>query len=586
MTENSVQINNNVNLTSSFEYGKLPKWIEINFFGKLLNIICSEYENIDSVEDKGKALYNAFEKIVSKKDKKSFNKIEKLKYIDPLTVISYFTTSVKASVKKERLEKFFNNFQSQNEQKEIQKLKKELKNIFLNSYIPRTTFWDNIKNYNDSMLTLWNFAIELNNVKNEFCFEKDNAFIEAFKNIIPDKDIGNKGIKGIKISNLSPILFLCKPNRFYPIDETIFAFIKVNYNELNTLIESYNNVSGYNSKCNYEEYSKFQQELRTKCESPYSLFEDAYNNSKYLSYFRDYFYSNDNKPVCREERQYALFLYNKLLNLVNKDKYEKEDIVLLEKIGLDANKKILQVYYEVSFMRDFYKKGRDELKNDLNFNKKLYCYVRDLFLKNNENSLFKLFDSIEYYSKLKVLVDGYNYTSDNKRYFTPSPFRNYGSITKKELDNIKYVPPFIIKLMQTMMNSKPDIGIVYSNGEKKYLKFVECKYESKEDPVHLLSIKCNNKEKDKREKPYILRQTHVQYLITDFICKELIGDDFIKAAKPLLLKFNRKGKRENKQSKGYGKYYFDFDIRNESIKLSELIPNCFKTKPSYKNGNL
>ena len=586
---NNRNINKN-NLTKTDE----PLWG--NFFGDLLKIICIKYNN---VENRGEALYEDIKNIfsISSKDDHSFLKVvESLKQIDPLTLIGYFASSAKASIRQNRLNAFFQIFNPKDKTviDLFQELKIRSKDIFNNNYILKLTLLDNIKNYKQSMDKLWNFAIELSRVENNDLYEEEKIeFVDSFKKIIPDEDIDGKGINGLKISNLSPIMYLCKPNRYYSLDNTVFCFLKDEYKNIDL---SRKDINGFNSICSFKKYINICSELRKLYKTPYTLYTEAVNYSKYLSCFNEYFYSYNNKPVCREERQYALFLYNRLLNMVDKEYKDinDEDKELFKKIfGKELNNsKILRVYYEVSFLRDFFKKGRDELKNHLNFNKKLYDYVLDIFYnKNCKYGLSDLFESIDYYSSLNKKDMSLSHSMNIHNFekiqsFIPLLDKNYGSIEK---DSVNYndIPYFMMKLMQTMMNSKPDIGIIYEKNGNKYLKFIECKYVSKESPVHLLNIKCDNKDKSFRKKSYILRQTQVQYYIADFICRKLIGESKLKADMPLLLNFilsnkkkriNKKEKRNNIIDKALGSYYFDFKIETASIKISDLLPNCFEQK--------
>ena len=624
MVDNNVlSFDNNENILSKVRLDKQSKWIEIDFFGKLLSIICRKYENCK--DDKGIALYkDVFNKdddskkiknynVLSDEDKKSFTIIDTFKKIDPLTLISYFSTSAKPSIRQNRLKDFFQNFKPKEDDYSINlfnELKNWFKDILNNNYLPKTTFWDNVKNYkknfNETIDKLWKFAIELNKVKNDNLGENSN-FINAFKDIIPDINIKKKAISGIKISNLSTILYLCKPNQYYPLDSTMFDFIKDNYKNINI---DKNEIKDFNNHCSYKKYSEVCKELR-ELNTSYSLYKEAINyknRNMFLVYINDYFYKNKNRnensnkneiinePVCREERQYALFLYNRLLNMVDK-KFETlsiDDQHLFRKI-FNQNKKnikILRVYYEVSFLRDFFKKGNLELKDYLNFNKKLYDYVLSIFYDDKEkHSLSKLFESIiQYHQNLPNFNDEYEKYLPSKnsdifnslKSFLPLSYRNYGSITKKDVNNIKDIPSFVIKLMQTMMNSKPDIGIIYEIQRKKYLKFIECKYISREGSTNLLDINCDNKNKKDLKFPYILRQTHIQYYIADFVCKELIGNNRIEADIPLLLKFINKSKENDSKEDNFGDYYFKFDsndsIKTEYIILTKLVPNCFKNK--------
>lgn len=212
--------------------------------------------------------------------------------------------------------------------------------------------------------------------------------------------------------------------------------------------------------------------------------------NQYMEYLNNYFGGKDKegneiKPICREERQYALFLYNKILNLVNKRIYDEDDINLLKNLDLDENAKILQVYYEVTFMRDFFfkiKNGKDS------YNSNLKCFVKELI--NNHKSF------------------GFEY-------------------------DFQYEEYLVTKYMSAMMHCKPDIGIYYNINGKLHLKFIECKYSSPVKPYNLLEGKGK----------YNIKQYVIQYYITKFICEKLFLN--VEAKYPVLVNFVNK-KKENK----------------------------------------
>ena len=128
---------------------------------------------------------------------------------------------------------------------------------------------------------------------------------------------------------------------------------------------------------------------------------DNTSDNPYLNYLNNYFGGkNDENPVCREERQYALFLYNKLLRIAAESGLKDDiDKKVLTACGLTEEDKILSVYYEVAFMRDFYKRGRDELKTDLSFNKKLYDYV---LIFGFSKTMFKLNKFFIFFNRIEI----------------------------------------------------------------------------------------------------------------------------------------------------------------------------------------
>ena len=171
--------------------------------------------------------------------------------------------------------------------------------------------------------------------------------------------------------------------------------------------------------------------------------EPDYRLSKYL---------NGNSSICREERQYALFLANALLKNVGEIK---------KKLNMNSCS-ILEIYYEATFMRDFWFIYKTK------FNEKLCQYA-------NEKDEFP---------KISCRNDVRKHANfwDNKH-----------------------------TLACWMMNAKPDIAVIYEENNKKYLSFIECKYKSNEDKY---KYKVNGEDR-------FYSQTKLQNDILDFLCNTL-----------------------------------------------------------------
>ena len=132
--------------------------------------------------------------------------------------------------------------------------------------------------------------------------------------------------------------------------------------------------------------------------------------------------------ICREERQYALFLANSL---------KKNNSFIKDILGLKTCE-VLEVFYEATLMRDYW------CRNRIEFNKALNC-----FAKKKEQ-----WDS----------VIGSNGKEKNHA--------NYWA--KKH------------PLACWMMNAKPDLAVLYreNNNESPTLSFIECKYLSEVDTYY------------------------------------------------------------------------------------------------------
>lgn len=234
-------------------------------------------------------------------------------------------------------------------------------------------------------------------------------------------------------------------------------------------------------------------------------------------------YISDNNSICREERQYALYLYNALKAYhdgnKNSDIVKIVEIIFAGKEGADGRYNdslvIDNVFYEATFMRDLFEYNRrlhfikkpknrnkknddiykvknpdvDEYNNVDNFQNKSFNYRLFEYLSKEHQKDYKPENIIDItMNKLKALTKEYHlgqYTrfADDKN-------------SKKENEYS------IIDDMKSMMNAKPDIAVIYHKKmeDKKYLLFLECKFESGES-------------KD-GSRP----QTELQYMIADFLC--------------------------------------------------------------------
>ena len=67
----------------------------------------------------------------------------------------------------------------------------------------------------------------------------------------------------------------------------------------------------------------------------------------------------DEYSICREERQYAVFLYNILRKYRNKDKrIDKEVVSIFDACNIPRGAEIQNVFYEATFMRISLKRNR------------------------------------------------------------------------------------------------------------------------------------------------------------------------------------------------------------------------------------
>ena len=210
-----------------------------DYFSDLLNFICNHYYK-DKYE-----LFKTFKKITSSNsndNQKYIEKILQINSIDPLTFISY-------SLINKRLEKVLEGIKYNNADNE--KIVK-LKDLPGGSLISQGE-------YNNKIIdNLWEFADLLN--ANQ---ENDPKFRKLFNDITNSK--GQK--KGIKVSNLSPIMFLCKPQKFSQITKKnagdIWEKLKdIDFNNKNQIKSFLNNVkNGDQEDCKYDIFIEIQRLL-------------------------------------------------------------------------------------------------------------------------------------------------------------------------------------------------------------------------------------------------------------------------------------------------------------------------------------
>lgn len=155
-------------------------------------------------------------------------------------------------------------------------------------------------------------------------------------------------------------------------------------------------------------------------------------------------------PICREERQFALFLFNRL---------KENDREIID--YLDIPGKIVDVYFEVALMRDYWNSDKKS------FNEKLKYYIDKKFYLESEESIIG--------SKETVHINVWEKSHPYGRW---------------------------------MMNAKPDIGIIVLLENEYYLHFIECKLKSEEGVY-----KCRGYKNKK--------QVEIQEYILDFLSQIL-----------------------------------------------------------------
>lgn len=225
-----------------------------------------------------------------------------------------------------------------------------------------------------------------------------------------------------------------------------------------------------------------------------------------------------NDSICREERQYAVFLYNILRKYHNPESRKNGKIkkIITKVCNIPENADIKHVFYEATFMRDFFERNRQiygegskkELEKEKSFNYKLLEYVCA-----TERVTFP--ESIWTQPEKEINPGrGKSEGSDDEKQGHVIRENNLGRNKIKVPDDMKRIQ----SIVREMMNATPDLAIIYhmkgndKNGrhelDKDYLLFLECKFESRES---------------RYESGY--RQCEIQGKIADFLCKKILKDN-------------------------------------------------------------
>ena len=216
-------------------------------------------------------------------------------------------------------------------------------------------------------------------------------------------------------------------------------------------------------------------------------------------------YISGSDSICREERQYALFLNNILLG-IKAEKITGDDRKnILSACGLvDAT--IQHVFYEAAFMRDIF-----------HYTESKTCFNRAL--------LGFILRHVDSWKRLEQFRINHDVDFDNARTWSineesvrpvdlgrragPKVFETLSADLKKpELRVIQ-------SAARAMMNVKPDLALIYRKEGERYLCFIECKLES--DPG------TYDYEYDDGLIKVTLNQLDVQNWVAHFLCDEKHG---------------------------------------------------------------
>lgn len=241
---------------------------------------------------------------------------------------------------------------------------------------------------------------------------------------------------------------------------------------------------------------------------------------------------------CREERQYALFLYNGLC-------FDQE----VAKAILGEGATVKNVFYEATLMRDLF--CADRKRRLLEYEESACLHqleagdkevAKKLDTPDDEDKEKRLYKNKT--AKGKELGDTFNEKLVNfllKKYEKGMKYepidkedcefyinRNLGTNSFSELKKDELPEPIarIAEVAKTMMNAKPDIAVLYEQGTETKLIFLECKYCSKESTYEAIQnnsewLVGDSQKAKKKAKKTVQGQLIAQNLICEFICENL-----------------------------------------------------------------
>lgn len=225
--------------------------------------------------------------------------------------------------------------------------------------------------------------------------------------------------------------------------------------------------------------------------------------SIYINSFLD-----GSNSICREERQFSLYLYN-VLTACKKIKIDSEGLA-------NKNYEVVRAYYEASFMRDYF----NNAKSKSDFNRKLVDFANRKLKELYNDAKYEVIAVSEFEAKgvsNNMIYDiNTDINSDNISFDLAKHINGWSSESERVYRN---------PIAKWMMNVKPDIGLLLKRrGIKRdeyKLHFIECKYMSGIDVYPALVGFSGDDGKISECKKLILTQIEVQELVLEFLCDEL-----------------------------------------------------------------
>ena len=254
--------------------------------------------------------------------------------------------------------------------------------------------------------------------------------------------------------------------------------------------------------------------------------------------------------ICREERQYALYLNNVLMGTKKIKNSDSKEILkkILSACGLPEDAHVDHVFYEAAFMRDLFnddKETHEKNKTPSEFNDTLLKYICE---EKKVRTLFNIIPGIPTQLPKDIPAEALKYHLG-------------AGVGQETLSDSKYLGlKFVARVM---MNAKPDIAVIYHRGKpsEKYLHFIECKYLSSEDIY----------KQDGMEQT--INQTTAQRWIAHFLCDKIlegvsVGEKPVKLVRFLKIK-------SSAQSQDDDENVNNVILITHLIKLhKEIFPEC------------
>lgn len=212
------------------------------------------------------------------------------------------------------------------------------------------------------------------------------------------------------------------------------------------------------------------------------------------------YFIGDNR-ICREERQYALFLYNCFLSCLKGNSSDVDESIVRKCLKLKENEEIsiTNVIYEFTALRDIF--------NGLNGEKK-QSFNEWLCGRLGAGEIVELLKETK--SK-RAKIGGKFYIEWN---LGGIPMEFFENIVKES--NGKYENAVNLYWVRCMMNAKADIVVFYKKDNVPCVAALECKFESKESTYdELYDVLKKEKTEDKCDpsNDLKLKQTDVQQQI-------------------------------------------------------------------------